>query len=269
MTWFVELAPAGQALLAGCFTWAMTAAGAAMVVFFSRVDRRMLASMLGLSAGIMLAASYWSLLAPSIQLAEDDGMPGWIPAVIGFLLGGIALRAMDVALARLRPDRGSGGTAASSWHRTALLVAAITLHNIPEGLAGGVAFGAAASGEVGGGMPAAAAALALGIGVQNFPEGAAVAFPLRQEGLTRGRAMWYGQLSGAVEPVFAVIGALLVVVARPVLPYALSFAAGAMIFVVLKELVPESQADASHHDIATLSAMAGFAIMMTLDVAMG
>ena len=136
MTWFVELAPAGQALLAGCFTWAMTAAGAAMVVFFSRVDRRMLASMLGLSAGIMLAASYWSLLAPSIQLAEDDGMPGWIPAVIGFLLGGIALRAMDVALARLRPDRGSGGTAASSWHRTALLVAAITLLPAFLGLSG-------------------------------------------------------------------------------------------------------------------------------------
>lgn len=269
MTWFGDLPPAGQALLAGCFTWAMTAVGAGLVVFLTRLNRRMLAAMLGLAAGIMLAASYWSLLAPSIELAEEDGLPGWLPAVVGFLLGGLALRGLDVALSRRVGSIRDEGAGTAARRRTTLLVAAITMHNIPEGLAVGVAFGAAASAELDSGLAAAAVALGLGIGLQNLPEGAAVALPLRQEGFSRGSALWYGQLSGAVEPLFAVLGALLVVTARPVLPYALSFAAGAMIFVVLQELVPESQADDAHHDIATLAAMSGFSIMMVLDVALG
>lgn len=269
ITWFSELGPAWQALLAGTFTWSTTALGAGTVVVVRRVSKRLLGAMLGLAAGVMLAASYWSLLAPGIELAEAQGTPGWLPAVVGFLLGGALIRLADVMLPHLHPGRNLREGPTASWRRTTLLVSAITLHNVPEGLAIGVAFGAAAIADIGSASLGGAAALALGIGVQNFPEGVAVAVPLRAEGYSRSRSFLYGQASAIVEPVSAVIGALAVLSIRPILPYALAFAAGAMIFVVIEELIPESQAEVRHHDVATLSAMVGFAVMMTLDVALG
>jgi ZIP family zinc transporter len=225
-------------------------------------------SMLGFAAGVMIAASFWSLLAPGIEMAESMGKVPWIPAVVGFLLGGAFLAIADKIIPHLhigQPTEAAEGLH-SSMQRSILLVLAITLHNIPEGLAVGVAFGALAAGIPAATLPAAIA-LAVGIGLQNFPEGASVSVPLRREGFSRLKAFWYGQLSGIVEPISGVIGALLVVFIRPILPYALSFAAGAMIYVVVEELVPESQD--GHSDIATLGAMLGFAVMMTLDVALG
>ncbi|MGH7481098.1 MAG: ZIP family metal transporter [Longimicrobiales bacterium] len=247
----------------------MTALGAAVVFFFRTVDRRVLDGMLGFAAGVMIAASFWSLLAPAIEMAEAQDRPGWLPAVIGFMAGGLVLRVFDQLLPHLHlfRSRAEAEGLPTSWSRSVLLVMAITLHNIPEGLAIGVAFGAAAIGAPGASI-GAAIALAIGIGIQNFPEGTGVSAPLRREGLSRRRAFWYGQLSAVVEPFAALIGAAAVLAIRPLLPYALAFAAGAMIYVVVEELIPESQIS-GHEDIATTGAMAGFALMMTLDVAFG
>ncbi len=266
---FATLSPVVQALLANLFTWFLTAVGAGMVFLFKTINRRVLDGMLGFAAGVMIAASYWSLLAPAIEMAEESGGPAWVPATIGFLLGGAFLWGVDRILPHLHlglPREEAEGIK-TGWQRSVLLVLAITLHNFPEGLAVGVAFGAVAAG-----LPAASLAgavvLALGIGIQNLPEGAAVSVPLRREGLSRFKSFWYGQLSGTVEPLAGVLGASAVLLMRPLLPYALAFAAGAMIFVVVEELIPESQLE-SGTNIATIGALAGFAVMMTLDVALG
>jgi ZIP family zinc transporter len=267
--WFTNQPPLLQALLATCFTWFLTGLGAAVVFVFKTLNRHLLDGMLGFAAGVMIAASFWSLLAPAIEMAESAGNQPWIPAAIGFLAGGAFLWLVDKILPHLHlgfPDSEVEGVK-TSWQRSILLILAITLHNFPEGLAVGVAFGA-----VGADLPSAslagAVALALGIGIQNFPEGAAVSIPLRREGLSRFKCFWYGQLSGVVEPIAGVIGAGTVLLMQSMLPYALSFAAGAMIYVVVEELIPESQLE-SKTDIATLGAMLGFAVMMTLDVALG
>jgi ZIP family zinc transporter len=269
MEWFKALAPVTQALVATLFTWFVTMLGAGVVFFFKTINRKVLDGMLGFAAGVMIAASFWSLLAPAIEMAAESGGPAWVPATVGFLMGGGFLWAVDKILPHLHlgfPIEEAEGIH-THWHRSVLLVLAITLHNIPEGLAVGVAFGA-----LGADLPSAtlagAIALALGIGIQNFPEGAAVSVPLRREGMSRIKSFWYGQLSGAVEPVAGVIGAAAVILMRPILPYALAFAAGAMIYVVVEELIPESQLE-KNTDIATVGAMLGFAVMMTLDVALG
>ncbi|MBU2601288.1 MAG: ZIP family metal transporter [Actinobacteria bacterium] len=264
-----DLHPVLQALLATLFTWGMTALGAALVFLARDIRKRTLDAMLGFAAGVMIAASYWSLLAPAIALSEGKSVPVWFPAVVGFMAGGLFLWGVDKVLPHVHlgfPTEEAEGIK-TSWHRSVLLVSAITLHNIPEGLAVGVAFGAAAAGYPEATL-AAAAALALGIGIQNLPEGTAVSMPLRREGMSRVKAFGFGQASGAVEPVAGVIGALAVIVAQPLLPYALAFAAGAMIFVVVEELIPESQRG-GNTDLATMGAMSGFTIMMMLDVALG
>lgn len=262
-TWFVEAHPVIQALFATCFTWFLTAAGAAIVFLTGDVRLRLMDAMNGFAAGVMIAASYWSLLAPAIEMSHGE----WFPAAAGFMLGGITLWAFDKVLPHLHPDLREPEGVPTSWRRSVLLVLAITLHNFPEGLAVGVAFGAAAAA-----LEAAtlngAVALALGIAIQNFPEGMAVSMPLRREGLSRMRSFWYGQLSATVEPIAGVLGAAAVLVARPILPYALSFAAGAMIFVVVEELIPESQRS-GNTDLATMGTLAGFTVMMVLDVALG
>jgi len=267
--WFVSLSPIVQALLATIFTWIVTALGAALVFLFKSVDRKVLDGMMGFAAGVMIAASFWSLLAPAITMAEESGGIAWIPPVVGFLAGGLFLLGVDKVLPHLHLGfpRSEAEGPSTTWKRSVLLVLAITLHNIPEGLAVGVAFGAVASGVPTASM-GAAVALAIGIGIQNFPEGTSVSVPLRREGMKPLQAFWYGQLSGAVEPVAGVLGALAVIVVRPLLPYALSFAAGAMIFVVIEELIPESQLD-KNTDIATILGLLGFAVMMTLDVSLG
>ncbi len=269
MIFFATLHPVVQAFLAACFTWGVTALGAATVLFVKTVNRKLLDGMMGFAAGVMIAASYWSLLAPAIDMSEQDGGPAWVAPAIGFLLGGLFLGVIDRLLPHLHiglPVEAAEGPK-THWRQSILLITAITLHNFPEGLAVGVAFGAVAAG-----MPsatlAAAIALAIGIGIQNFPEGVAVALPLRGEGMSRLRSFWYGQLSAVVEPVAAVLGAFAVYVFRPLLPYALSFAAGAMIFVVVEELIPESQGK-GNTDLATISLLGGFVVMMILDVALG
>ncbi len=265
MEWFSTQSPILQALLATGFTWFVTGLGAGLVFFFKSINRTTLDGMLGFAAGVMIAASFWSLLAPAIEMAEGS----WIPATSGFLLGGLFLWLVNKVLPHLhlgRPVDEAEGIK-TGWERSVLLVLAITLHNIPEGLAVGVAFGAL-SADLPAASLAGAMALALGIGIQNFPEGAAVSVPLRREGLSRTKSFWYGQLSGMVEPLAGVLGAAAVIAMRPILPYALSFAAGAMIFVVIEELVPESQMN-KNTDIATAGGMLGFAVMMTLDVALG
>jgi ZIP family zinc transporter len=267
--WFIALNPVMQGLLATLFTWFVTALGASTVFFFKAIERRILDGMLGFAAGVMIAASFWSLLAPAIAMAEESGTPSWMPALVGFMLGGGFLFVVDQVIPHLHlgyPTSEAEGIK-TSWQRSILLVLAITLHNIPEGLAVGVAFGAVGAGITSASL-AGATALALGIGLQNFPEGAAVSVPLRREGVSRPKAFWYGQLSGVVEPVAGVIGALAVLLIRPLLPYALAFAAGAMIYVVVEELIPESQLD-KHTHIATFGTMLGFAVMMALDVALG
>jgi ZIP family zinc transporter len=267
--WFKDVHPVLQALLATCFTWFVTALGAALVFAARDLSRRVMDGMLGFAAGVMIAASYWSLLAPAIEMSEGMSLPVWVPPVLGFLAGAFFLRLADKFLPHLHLGlpMGQAEGVKTKWRRTTLLVLAITLHNIPEGLAVGVAFGAVAAG-----LPSAtlagAVALAIGIGIQNFPEGTAVSIPLRREGMSRLKSFWYGQMSGVVEPIAGVFGAALVIVARPVLPYALAFAAGAMIFVVIEELVPESQTG-GHSHTATMGVMLGFAVMMTLDVALG
>ena len=258
-----------QAFYAGLFTWAITAIGALLVFGVLKVNRVLLDAMLGFSGGVMLAASYWSLLAPAIEIAQRSGTPGWLPPMVGFLAGGGILWVLDKSLPHLHlflPISQAEGPH-TTWRRSVLLVIAITLHNIPEGLAIGVAFGGVAMGIEGTSM-GAAVALAIGIGIQNFPEGVAVAMPLRAEGLSRLRSFWMGNLSAIVEPPAAVLGAAAVLYAAPLLPYALSFAAGAMVYVVVEELIPESQ-QGQHTDVATISLMLGFVVMMTLDVALG
>ena len=267
--WFLQSSPITQALMATLFTWFLTALGAGLVFFFTNVDRRILDGMLGFAAGVMIAASFWSLLAPAIEMSADMGVPGYLPAVIGFLAGGLFIWLVDRVLPHLHfglPTEDAEGVK-TGWQRSILLVMAITLHNIPEGLAVGVAFGAVGAGISSASM-AGAVALALGIGIQNFPEGAAVSIPLYREGLGRFRSFFYGQASGLVEPIAGVIGAAAVYYIRPILPYALAFAAGAMIFVVVEELIAESQLE-KHSDIATIATLLGFAVMMTLDVALG
>lgn len=269
--WFISLTPVSQALAATLFTWGMTALGASLVFFFKTINRKVLDGMLGFAAGVMIAASFWSLLAPAIEMAEQSGgsLPKWFPATIGFLTGGLFLWAVDKVLPHLHlgfETKDAEGIK-TSWQRSILLVLAITLHNIPEGLAVGVAFGALAA-DLPSATLAGAVALAVGIGIQNFPEGTAVSVPLRREGMSRGKSFWYGQMSGIVEPVAGVLGAIAVITMRPILPYALAFAAGAMIYVVVEEVIPESQL-ARNTDLATVGAMLGFAVMMTLDVALG
>jgi ZIP family zinc transporter len=266
---FEPLHPVTMALVATLFTWFMTAAGASPVFFARRVNQRVMDGMLGLAAGVMIAASYWSLLAPAIELSDGD----WRPAVIGFLAGGLLLFGIDRILPHLHLgfDMAEAEGVSTSWQRSTLLVLAITLHNIPEGLAVGVAFGAVAhAADVGVAREAimGGVALAIGIGIQNCPEGLAVAMPLRREGMGRVKAFLVGQASGVVEPVAGVLGAWAVLAAAPLLPYALAFAAGAMIFVVVEELIPEAQR-AGHTDFATGGALLGFALMMSLDVALG
>ena len=267
--WFTGLSSVLQALIATLFTWFVTALGAGLVFFFKTINRKVLDGMLGFAAGVMMAASYWSLLAPAIEMAEGGSLPAWVPATTGFLLGGLFLYIADKIIPHLHlgfpMDEAEGPK--TSWHRSILLVMAITLHNIPEGLAVGVAFGALAS-DLPSATMAGAVALALGIGIQNFPEGAAVSVPLRREGFSRLKSFWYGQASGIVEPIAGVLGAASVIFIKPILPYALAFAAGAMIYVVVEELIPESQLE-KNTDIATMGAMGGFAVMMTLDVALG
>jgi zinc transporter, ZIP family len=269
VTWLSTLNPIVQAALATCFTWFVTALGAAAVFFFKSINRKVLDGMLGFAAGVMIAASYWSLLAPAIEMTEEAGGIPWVPATVGFLLGGAFLWAVDKILPHLHigyPTEEAEGLQ-TTWRRSVLLVLAITLHNFPEGLAVGVAFGAVAA-DLPAATLAGAVALALGIGLQNFPEGMAVSVPLRREGMSRFKSFWYGQLSGAVEPVAGLLGAAAVLLMRPILPYALAFAAGAMIYVVVEELIPESQLE-SITDVATVGAMLGFAVMMTMDVALG
>jgi ZIP family zinc transporter len=261
--------PIIQSLFATFFTWGVTALGAAGIFLSKEIDRKLMDGMLGFAAGVMIAASYWSLLAPSIEISESLGLVPYLPSAIGFMLGGAVLWLIDKILPHLHlnlPISSAEGIK-TSWQRSILLVLAITLHNIPEGMAIGVAFGAAAAGIQGAGITSAIA-LSIGIGIQNFPEGLAISAPLKREGLSNGKSWWYGQLSAIVEPVGAVIGAAAVILMRQILPYALAFAAGAMIFVVIEELIPESQAE-SNTDIATLGAMVGFTIMMILDVALG
>jgi len=265
----LDINPVLLALIATLFTWAVTAAGSAMVFFFKTIEKRILNLMLGFAAGVMIAASFWSLLMPSIELAKESGEPLWFPALTGFLAGGVFLLLIDKLLPHLHMglamDKAEG--IKTSWQRSVLLVLAITLHNIPEGLAVGIAFGALA-GNPDAGTLTGAITLALGIGLQNFPEGAAVSVPLRREGFSRFKAFNYGQLSGIVEPMAGVLGAYLILMVTPLLPYALSFAAGAMIYVVVEELIPESQSG-QETDLSTIGAMIGFASMMFLDVAMG
>lgn len=271
MDWFISLGPVEQAVLAGLFTWMVTALGAGMVFFFKEINKRVLNGMLGFAAGVMIAASFWSLLSPAIEMSEGGSLPIWVPPLVGFLLGVATLWVMDKVIPHLHVGFPAGEAEGpkTSWHRSLLLVSAITMHNIPEGLAVGVAFGAAYAGLESASL-AGALALAVGIGIQNFPEGAAVSVPLRREGFSRKKSFWYGQLSGMVEPISAAVGAAVVLVAAPILPYALAFAAGAMLFVVVEELIPEAQRGGmGMTDLATTGAMIGFAVMMTLDVALG
>ncbi len=266
---FSQMSPMLQAFLATLFTWFVTALGASLVFCFREIERRVLDAMLGFAAGVMIAASFWSLLAPAIELSANSGLPSFLPPVVGFLAGGAFLWAIDRVLPHLHigfPIEEAEGVK-TPWRRSVLLVLAITLHNIPEGLAVGVAFGALTAALPGASL-AGAVALALGIGIQNFPEGAAVSVPLRREGLGRLKSFWYGQLSAVVEPIAGVLGAATVVLARPLLPYALGFAAGAMIYIVVEELIPEAQREQNTH-IATFGTMLGFAVMMVLDVALG
>ncbi len=265
-----EIGPVWAALLATVFTWLVTAAGASLVFFFKKMHRGLLDGMLGFTGGVMVAASFWSLLSPSIEMSERMfPTMKWMPAAVGFLAGGFFIFILDKYLPHLHINFGEAETEGvrTQWRRSTLLILAITLHNIPEGLAVGVLFGAAALG-----MPdatvAGAITLALGIGIQNFPEGFAVAMPLRRHGVSRFKSFWYGQLSAIVEPVAGVLGAAAVIYMQPVLPFALAFAAGAMIYVVVEEVIPETQRD-KYTDLAVMGFMGGFTVMMILDVALG
>lgn len=269
MSSFENMNPVLQSLTAGIFTWALTALGAGLVFANKKFNQKQFDAMLGFAGGVMIAASFWSLLAPAIEMSENMNIAKWIPASAGFFAGALFLRMIDYILPHLhlgfKTNEAEG--IKTTWKRSTLLFFAVTLHNIPEGLAIGVAFGAAASGFEGASV-SGAVALAVGIGIQNFPEGFAISGPLRRENFSKFKSFWYGQLSAAVEPIAAVIGAVAVVIAQPILPYALAFAAGAMIFVVIEEVIPESQRN-GNTDIATGGAILGFLLMMILDVALG
>jgi ZIP family zinc transporter len=271
MNWVVNLPVVAPALCATLFTYALTALGAGTVFFFKNIDRKLLDGMLGFAAGVMIAASFFSLLAPAIEMAEithagGEGLPPWAVAAIGFVLGGIFLRLADRLLPHHHVGAAEDEGIKTTWGRSLLLVLAITLHNIPEGLAVGVGFGAASL-NPGAGL-AGALSLAFGIGLQNFPEGAAVSIPLRREGMSRLKSFWIGQASGIVEPIAGVLGAALVLSMQAILPYTLGFAAGAMIFVVAEELIPEAYRAGNDH-IATSGIIGGFALMMMMDVGLG
>jgi zinc transporter, ZIP family len=275
--WFRALDPILQGFLAGGIGWAATALGAAVVLLYREFPRAALDAMLGFAAGVMIAASFFSLLAPSIELADAAGTPGWIPAAVGFLAGAVFLRLADGIIPHLHPflPMSEAEGIATPWKRTTLLVLAITLHNLPEGIALGVAFAAAHAAAASAGLDVATAAgaatfggavaLTIGLAIQNFPEGMAVSMPLRQAGVSRFKSFWYGQMSAVVEPIGAVMGAAAVLMIQPLLPYALSFAAGAMIYVVVEELIPGAQ-QSGRADLATTGTMIGFALMMTLDL---
>lgn len=255
--WFLSLSPVAQAGVAAVGTWLLTGLGAAPVLFLTRVPRRFMDSLMGFAAGVMVAASCWSLLVPALHLG------GVWPAVSGLLTGAALIYLLDQCLPHLHPefpDEARPEGPRVSWRRSALLLAAITLHNFPEGLAVGVSFGT--------GQPGPATALAIGIGLQNLPEGLAVALPLRRDGMSRGKALWYGQLSAIVEPVAAVLGAVLVTRIGQLLPFGLALAAGAMLYVVVEELIPET-ARSGNVDVATVGFILGFALMMVLDNALG
>ena len=264
MSELLTLSPPLQALLATLFSWGVTALGAALVLFARKAHPILMDALLAFGAGVMLASSYFSLLAPAIDMAQAQSQPSWLVATAGFLFGGCFLLLADHIMQRCTKRFPSS---LQGRRRSILLVSSITLHNIPEGLAIGVSFGALAANPT----PAALTAswmLAIGIALQNFPEGAAVSLPLRREGVRRGRAFFYGQLSGFVEPIAGVLGCLLAVSVQTVLPFALAFAAGAMVVVVIAELVPESQRS-TQAGIMTFATMAGFAVMMLLDVMLG
>ena len=265
--YFETIDPVLGALYASLFTWILTAAGAALVFFVRGMNRALLDGMLGFTGGVMVAASFWSLLAPGIEMSEGEGFVKVLPAAVGFGLGALFIFGLDKILPHIHINFKDSEGIKTPWHKTTLLVLAITMHNIPEGLAVGVLFGGVAAG-----IPEAsisgAVALAIGIGIQNFPEGIAVSMPLRRQGASRFKSFWYGQLSAIVEPVAAVLGAIAVTFFTPILPYALAFAAEAMIFVVVEEVIPETQQD-KYTDIATLGFIGGFIVMMTLDVALG
>jgi len=261
--------PILAALYATLFTWGVTALGASLVFFFKNINRAVFDGMLGFTGGVMVAASFWSLLAPGIEMSPGEGFTKVMPAVIGFGAGAMFLFSLDKVLPHLHVNfkmENKEGIK-TPWHKSILLTLAITLHNIPEGLAIGVLFGGVAAGFDGASI-GGAVALAIGIGLQNFPEGFAVAVPLRRQGFSRWKSFNYGQLSAIVEPMAAVLGAWAVMTFQPILPYALAFAAGAMIFVVVEEVIPESQQD-KYTDIATLGFIGGFILMMSLDVALG
>lgn len=266
---FENIDPVMGALIATTFTWLLTAAGASLVFFFKGMNRALFDGMLGFTGGVMIAASFWSLLAPAIEMSEGDGFQKAMPAAVGFSLGALFLYGLDKLVPHLHInfDRNKAEGPDTNWRRTTLLVLAITLHNIPEGLAIGVLFGGVAAG-IEGASVGAAVALAIGIGIQNFPEGIAVSMPLRRQGVSRFKSFWYGQLSAIVEPVAGVVGALAVMQIEPILPYALAFAAGAMIYVVVEEVVPETQQD-RYTDVASLGLIGGFVVMMLLDVGLG
>lgn len=267
---FATLSPVTQALIATFFTWGMTAIGAALVFTTKTVNQKLMDGMLGFAGGVMIAASFWSLLSPAIEMAENSSLPSWFPASVGFLLGGFFLWGADKIIPHVHPTspmKDAEGIKPENKRRSTLLVLAITLHNIPEGLAIGVAFGAVAAGFPSASLTAAIA-LAIGIGIQNLPEGTAVAMPLRRDGMSRRKSFLYGQFSGMVEPISAVVGVLAVSFMTPILPFALSFAAGAMIFVVVEEVIPGSQ-EKGNKDLASICLMLGFTVMMILDVAFG
>lgn len=275
MNWLQEQPVVLQAFLAGLFTWGCTIVGSAVVFFFKTVSRKLLDIMMGFAAGVMIAASFWSLLQPSIEYAKGNyGVWSWMPAALGFLLGGLFLRFIDAVVPHLHLSKKDVSEAESlpehsrnKLSKTALLFLAITIHNFPEGLAVGVAFGALSSNS----SPEVfigAVGLALGIGLQNVPEGAALSIPIRTDGESRLKAFYWGSMSAIVEPIGAVLGAYAVMTMTAILPYALSFAAGAMIFVVVEELIPDSQTN-GNTDVATLGLMVGFVLMMVLDVALG
>lgn len=264
ITWFINLNYVVQAFIATLFTYFITMLGASIVLLFKKLNKNVMDSMLGISAGLMIAASFFSLLSPAISMAENLKLTVWLVLTIGFLGGGVLLFIGDKIFDRLTKKNDEKG---NIMKRCLLLIFSITLHNIPEGLAIGVAFGSLAYG-INGATLTAACMLALGIGIQNFPEGAAISFPLRREGFSRKKAFFYGQISGLVEPISGVIGALLVIKIRTLLPYLLAFAAGAMIYVVVEELIPESQTN-EKKDLMAFCTLIGFTIMMILDIALG
>ena len=265
LNWFKSLSYPEMALIATLFTWLITTLGAAVVFLFKKVNKTLMDAMLGFAAGVMIAAAFFSLLSPSIEMAEKLNLTGWVVASIGVIFGAILLFTGDKVFDILERKKNLSNT--SSFKRCLMLVSSITIHNIPEGLAIGVAFGSLAYG-LDGATLSSACMLALGIGLQNFPEGMSVALPLRREGLSRKRAFFYGQLSGIVEPLSGLIGAILVIKVRTLLPYLLAFAAGAMIYVVVEELIPESQTN-KRKDFMAFCTLIGFVIMMMMDLALG